>query len=85
MHNDVTYDGWGKTSAACHRECMGNCKHVLKRSKTDRLHVLLIAIFISESNCIGVRCVVKIACKVANGSADVSHYALSGKWLRLNL
>ena len=59
--------------------------NVLKRSKTDRLHVLLIAIFISESNCIGVRCVVKIACKVANGSADVSHYALSGKWLRLNL
>ena len=23
LHNDVTYEGWGKTSMACHRECMG--------------------------------------------------------------
>ena len=21
LHNDVTYEGWGKTSAAGHREC----------------------------------------------------------------
>ena len=23
LHDDVTYEGWGKTSTACHRECMG--------------------------------------------------------------
>ena len=32
LHNDVTYEGWGKTSAAGHRECMGNSKRVLRRS-----------------------------------------------------
>ena len=61
LHNDVTYEGWGKTSAAGHRECMGNSKRVLKRSfslqhgRTDRLHALRIAtqrggVFISEAN-----------------------------------
>ena len=23
LHDDVTYKGWGKTSTACHRQCMG--------------------------------------------------------------
>ena len=23
LHDDVTYEGWGKTSTLCHRECMG--------------------------------------------------------------
>ena len=23
LHDYVTYEGWGKTSTACHRECMG--------------------------------------------------------------
>ena len=61
LHNDVTYEGWGKTSAAGHRECMGNSKRVLRRSisllrgKSDRLHALIFAtqrvgVFISESN-----------------------------------
>ena len=60
LHNDVTYEGWGKTSAAGHRECMGNSKCVLRtsisllRGKTDCLHSLIIAtqrvdVFMSES------------------------------------
>ena len=69
------HKGWGKTSAADHRECMGNSKCVLKRSislqqgKTDCLHALIIAtqrsgVFISEANGrIGVRCVALIAWK----------------------
>ena len=24
LHNDVTYEGWGKNPAEPHRECMGN-------------------------------------------------------------
>ena len=67
MHDDVMYEGWGKSSAAGHRECMGNSKRVLRRSvsmllrKTDRLHALILATqrvgaFISESDgCIAVR------------------------------
>ena len=67
LHDDVTYQGWGKSSAAGHRECMGNSKRVLRRSvslllgKTDRLHALIFAtkrvgVFISESDgCIAVR------------------------------
>ena len=49
LHDDVTYEGWGKSSAAGHRECMGNSKRVLRRSisllrgKTDRLHALIFA------------------------------------------
>ena len=49
LHNDVTYEGWGKTSAAGHRECMENSKSVLERfisllhGKTDRLHALVMA------------------------------------------
>ena len=50
-----------KTSAAGHRECMGNSKRVLRRSfsllrgKSDRLHALIFAtrtvgVFISESD-----------------------------------
>ena len=66
LHDDVTYEGWGKSSAAGHRECMGNSKRVLIRSisllhrKTDRLHALILAtqrvgIFIGESDgCIAV-------------------------------
>ena len=49
LHNDVTYEGWGKTSAAGHIECMENSKCILERSisllhekKSDRLHVLII-------------------------------------------
>ena len=67
LHDDITYEGWGKRSAAGHRECMGNSKRVLRRSisvlrgKTDRLHALIFAtqrvgVFISESDgCIAVR------------------------------
>ena len=67
LHDDVTYEGWGKSLAAGHRECMGNSKRVLRRfisllrGKTDRLHVLIFAtqrvgVFISESDgCIAVR------------------------------
>ena len=67
LHDDVTYEGWGKSSAAGHRECMGNSKRVLRRSisllrgKTVRLHALIFAtqrvgVFISESDgCITVR------------------------------
>ena len=67
LHDDVTYEGWGKSSAAGHRECMGNSECVLRRSisllrgKTDRLHALIFAtqrvgVFISESDgCIAVR------------------------------
>ena len=69
LHDDVTYKGWGKSSAAGHRECTGNSKCVLRRSvsllrgKTDRLHVLIFAtqrvgvhVFMSESDgCIAVR------------------------------
>ena len=96
MHNDVTYEGWGKTSAAGHRECMGNSKRELRRSisllrgKTDRLHALIIAtqrvgVFISEfDGRIAIRCVALIDWKAADGSADdVSYYAISGKQLRL--
>ena len=66
LHDDVTYDGWGKSSAAGHRECMGNSERVLRRSvslllgKADRLHALIFAtqrvgVFISESDgCIGL-------------------------------
>ena len=49
LHDDVTYDGCGKSLAAGHRECMGNSKRVLRRSismlrgKTDRLHTLIFA------------------------------------------
>ena len=61
LHNDVTYEGWGKSSAAGYRECMGNSKRVLKRSislqhgRTNRHHALRIAtqrggVFISEAN-----------------------------------
>ena len=61
LHDDVMYEGWGKSSAAGHRECMGNSKRVLRRSisllrgKTDRLHALIFAtqrvgVFISESD-----------------------------------
>ena len=61
LHDDVTYEGWGKSSAAGHRECMGNSKRVLRRSvslllgKTDGLHALIFAtqrvgVFISESD-----------------------------------
>ena len=75
LHNDITYDSWGKTSAAGHRECMQNSKCVLERSisllhgKTDRLHALIIAtwrggVFVSEANDhIGVQCVAFIAWK----------------------
>ena len=69
--NDVTYKGWDKTSAAGHRECMGNSKRVLKRSislqhgRTNRLHALRIAThgdFMSEANGhISVQCKVLIA------------------------
>ena len=63
LHVDVTYKGWGKSSAAGHRECMGNSKRVLRRSisslrrKTDRLHVLIVAtqrvgVFISGKECV---------------------------------
>ena len=31
LHNDVTYEGWGKTSAAGHRECMGNSKRGVEK------------------------------------------------------
>ena len=95
LHDDVTYEGWGKSSAAGHRECMGNSKRVLRRSvsllcgKTDRLHVLLFAtqrvgVFISESGgCIAARQVALIDWKGADGSADdVPHCAISGKRLR---
>ena len=72
LHNDITYEGWGKTLAAGHKECMGNSKRMLKRSislqhgRTDCLHALRIAtqrgsVFISEANGhIGVRCEVLI-------------------------
>ena len=71
LHNDITYEGWGKTSAAGHTECMRNSKRVLKRSislqhgRTDRLHALIIStprggVFISETNGhIGVRYVAR--------------------------
>ena len=80
LHNDVTYEGWGKTSAAGDRECMGNSIRVLRRSislqhgRTDRLHVLIIAtqrggVFISEANGhIGVWCealIIRLAKKIA--------------------
>ena len=45
LHDNVTYEGWGKSSAAGHREYMGNSKRVLRRSisllrgKTDCLHM----------------------------------------------
>ena len=73
LHNDVTYEGWGKTSAAGHRECMENSKRMLKRyfslqpGRTDHLYALRIAtqrggVFISEANGhIGVRCKALIA------------------------
>ena len=76
LHNDVMYEGWtGKTSAAGHRACMGNSKHVLKSQKIhpfatrkiDRLHALRIAtqrggVIISEANGhIGIRCEALIA------------------------
>ena len=32
LYDDVTYEGWGKSSAAGHRECTGNSKRVLRRS-----------------------------------------------------
>ena len=32
LHDDVMYESWGKSSAAGHRECMGNSKRVLRRS-----------------------------------------------------
>jgi len=66
LHEDVTYKGWGKSLAAGHRECMGNSKHVLRRSislllgKTDRLYALIFAaqrvgVFINKSvGCIAV-------------------------------
>ena len=75
LHNDVTYEGWGKTLAAGHRECMGNSKRVLKRSislqhgRTNRLHALKIAtqrggVFMSEANGhISVQCEALIAWK----------------------
>ena len=61
LHDDVTYEGWGKSLAAGHRECMGNSKRMFRRSislllgKTDRLHALMFAtqrvgVFISESD-----------------------------------
>ena len=61
LHDDVTYEGWGKSLAAGHRECMGNSKRVLRssisllRGKTDCLHALIFAtqrvdVFISESD-----------------------------------
>ena len=61
LHDDVTYEGWGKSSTAGHRECMGNSECVLRRSfsllrgKTDRLLALIFAtqrvgVFISESD-----------------------------------
>ena len=94
LHNDAAYKGWGKTSAAGHRECMGNSKHVLRRSisllcgKTDCLHALMfgtqgVGVFISEfDGCIAVRRVVLIDWKATDGSADVvSHCAISGKRL----
>ena len=50
LHNDVTYEGWGKTSAAGHRECRyGEFQiragkiHQLLHGKTDRLHALVMA------------------------------------------
>ena len=66
LHDDVTYEGWGKSSTAGHRECMGNSKRVLRRSisllrgKTDHLHALIFAtqsvgVSISESDgCVAV-------------------------------
>ena len=61
LHDDVTYKGWSKTSAAGHSECMKNSKCVLRRSisllhgKTDHLNALIVAtwrvgVFISESD-----------------------------------
>ena len=94
LHDDVTYEGWGKTSAAGHRECMGNSKRVSRRSiclprgKTDHLNALIFAtqrvgVFISESDgCITVRRVALNDWKAADGSADVSHCTISGKRLR---
>ena len=67
LHDDATYEGWGKSSAAGNRECMGNSKRKLRRSvslllgKTDCLHALISAtqrfgVFISKSDgCIAVR------------------------------
>ena len=49
LHNDVTYEGWGKTSAAGHRECMEISKSMLERfisllhGKTDHLHAPIMA------------------------------------------
>ena len=66
LHDDVTYGGWGKGSAAGHTECMGNSKRMLRRSisslrgKTDRFHALIfgtqgVGVFISKSDgCIAV-------------------------------
>ena len=31
LHDDVMYEGWGKSSAAGHRECMGNSKHGVEK------------------------------------------------------
>ena len=67
LHDNVTYEGWGKSLATGHRECMGNSKQVLRRSisllcrKTDCLHALIfptqrVSVFISESDdCIAVQ------------------------------
>ena len=67
LHDDVTYEGLGKGSAAGHTECMGNSKCVLRRSisslrgKTDRLHALIfgtqgVSVFISEfDGCITIQ------------------------------
>ena len=46
LHNDVTYEGWGKNPAEPHRECMGNSQLVSQRwarllsGKTDLFHSL---------------------------------------------
>ena len=93
LHDDVTYEGWGKSSAAGH---MGNSKRVrvgrsvsLLLGKTDRLHALIFAtqrvgVFISESDgCIGRTVSGVNNWKAADGSADdVSHCTFSGKRLR---
>ena len=61
-HDNVTYESWGKSLAADHRECVGNSKHVLRssisslRGKTDCLHMLIFAtqgvgVLMSEFDC----------------------------------
>ena len=72
LHNDVTYQGWDKTSVASHRK-IPNVSYACKKKqqktnrKTDCLHVLIIAtqrggVFISESNCrVGTWCMALIA------------------------